>query len=342
MPESALRPLLFQQLEPVIALHHQTWRADTDPEAFRRYYIELLHTPWARTHVRIMGWYAGGRLVSALRVHHLEVLTRGRKRLCAGIGAVLTLPEERGKGHASAMIRAALEQFQNRFHFCLLFSTIGPRLYRRLGFFPLPSYQYVAVARKGRPTAASPGREEANSVAQSETLCSDPPPEMQARPYEPDDLPRLMEIYNLDVSMRNLGLLRTAAYWNHLFTRERAEAALLGPSGESHRTWVCLQENRVASYMTVRTLDDRLQILESPAESRRFQNWMLDYAFNLSRSEKKSRIEAQVPFHPRAEEIHVLRQRDTPLAMLAPMHSGLHPQDFPYPDESYLWSRDRF
>jgi GNAT superfamily N-acetyltransferase len=339
MPQFVLRPLERDELEPVIVLHHETWHPQADVEAFRKYSLELLDTPWALANSKVMGLFVDGRLVSSFRLQRLEMLINGHKRLCAGVGTVLTLRDERGKGYASQMIRQALEQFFGNYTFCLLFSNVGPRFYKRLGFFPMPSYKYVAVKEPhdelllGVPPSGNGNGHHGRS---SDTV------QAEARPMEESDLRRIVEIYNLDVSLRKIGLLRNEQYWAHLFAKERLEESLLG-SGSAPRTYVCtVDEQHVSAYMTFRVLKDRLQIVESPAESFRFQSWMLHFALLLSRVEHKPKVEAQLPFRSNERGVRILVRRDSPLLMLHPLHSGLRAHDFPYPNENFLWSRDRF
>lgn len=340
MTSHRLRPLHLDELNPIIALHRETWHKDTaDADSFHRYALELLRTPWARGHVQMLGWFENGRIVATLRLHRLEMLINGHKRQCAGVGSILTIPSERRKGHASRMMREATEQFRSEFGLCLLFSTVGPRFFERLGFFALPSYKYVAVdilnpLHSGHRSGNGNG---ASRVGHGGGLV-----QPEARPYQPSDLPRLVEIYNLDVSLRKIGLLRTELYWDYLFARESLRESLLGRGRNELRTYVCNVDGHVASYMAVRLLKDRIQIVESPSESHRFQNWMLHWAVLLSRTESLPRVESQLPFKGTDGEARILVRKDSPLLMLHPLGSGLGAEDFPYPNENFLWSRDRF
>src|SRR5262249_23756619 len=118
--------------------------------------------------------------------------------------------------------------------------------------------------------------------------------------------------------------------------------ALTGEEAGDLRTYVCRVEDRTASYMTVRLLRDRMQVLESPAESSRFQSWMLRYALLLSHHESIPRVESQLPIKGEVDQMRILRGGDMPLMMLHPLASRLTPEDFPYAAENFLWSRDRF
>lgn len=345
MSAPELRPLFLDELEPVIALHRETWSPGVPVDAFRRAYMELLRTRWARGHVQIMGWFEGGRLTSSFRLYRLEMLIDGHKRTCAGIGTVLTLPDRRHRGHASTMLRAACDVFRSQYSVCAIFSTTGPRFYRELGFFPLPNMKYVLVRQlPGIAVAPRAGRNGAltrrrASVPVEERL------QAQACPYTDDDLADVVGIYNLDVSLRKIGILRSEAYWHHLFEKERIQRTLLTVGDapeEALRTWLCRVDDRTTSYITVRTARDRMQIVESPTESFQFQSWLLRWAISLSRSENIPRIESQVPLRSNDGEVRIVVRRDSLLMMMHPLGSGLRAEDFPYPAENFLWSRDRF
>ena len=60
------------------------------------------------------------------------------ERTC-GIGSIATPPQLRKKGFASALVAAALKQFEGEgFQRVFLFSDIDPKFYERFGFIPLP------------------------------------------------------------------------------------------------------------------------------------------------------------------------------------------------------------
>lgn len=55
-----------------------------------------------------------GRIVSHVGIYPIEVLTSGVELTIGGIGAVATVPEERGHGHMSTMLRHAIEVMRER------------------------------------------------------------------------------------------------------------------------------------------------------------------------------------------------------------------------------------
>jgi len=342
MGDTELRPLVFDDLEPVIELHRQTGYPEVPQDAFRRAYMETLRTRWARGHIQVLGYFHRSRLMASFRLHRLEMLINGVKRNCAGVGAVLTLPEGRDGGHTGQMLRDALERFRSQYSICTLFSTTGPRFYKSLGFFPLPNLKYVLVRNDAKGAHDGHGRADEEPEVDERLKA-------EARAYVPADLPELVQVYNLDVSLRKIGILRSEAYWEHLFETDRIHQhlAVLANADDSRRagelrTYLCHAHDRTASYVTVRVRRDRMQVLEVPAESARFQSWMLRYALSVSQTEQIPRVESQVPLRAGEGEVRVLVRRDTPLMMLHPLDSGLTADDFPYPTENFLWSRDRF
>ena len=82
----------------------------------------------------IWGVYDGGRLVSSCVAPPQRVFAGGRSIQGGFVGGVATLPEERRKGHAEAMLRAALRASRER---GVLISYLWPfsyRYYRKLGW----------------------------------------------------------------------------------------------------------------------------------------------------------------------------------------------------------------
>ena len=165
---------------------------------------------------------------------------------------------------------------------------------------------------------------------------------MEATPFVEADLPDLIRVYNHDTSLRKLGLLRSEAYWEHLFEKEQIERLLQGEAAGATRTWMCRIDGRVAGYLAVRQRGGRLEIVESPAESFRSQSWMLRYAVHLSTTALVERLEGQLPW--RAEETGYGMQvrRELPVMMIHPLASGLRTEDLQLPGDNFLWQRDRF
>jgi GNAT superfamily N-acetyltransferase len=92
-----------------------------------------------------------GQPVSALNV------LRFRESLI-GLASVATLPDQRGKGYASLLLRAVMElhrfaQLDTRF---LLFSEVRPAIYERHGFRVLPPEHQRFPQAQSMATGDSP------------------------------------------------------------------------------------------------------------------------------------------------------------------------------------------
>jgi hypothetical protein len=336
-----LRILGPDELEAVMAADRLKYHPNVEPALHRECYLRLLTTPWAQQHMQVLGWFREGELVTTCRSHNIEILINGRKHNCLVLNRVLPLREDLHRDLAVGMLEAALERGRAEYSPCLLFSESGGRIYKNLGFFPLPTNKYIILSSRHvhAPSISGNGNGAVRKTHQPTVFME----QGEARVFEPTDLPDVVGIYNLDVSLRKIGVLRTESYWQHLFEKERLlmQMAAGGAPNYETRTYVFTIEDRTASYMTVRLTGDRLVVLESPAESFRVQNWMLRYAVLLSHTEALSRVESQLPIKGQEEGIRTVVRRDMPLMMLHPMGSGLRLEDFPDPSETFLWSRDR-
>jgi predicted N-acetyltransferase YhbS len=119
-------------------------------EAYRR------KTPLAVTQARRLGsrrehravpWVldrGDGTIVSTLVVHPIELALDDRTYPAYGIGSVGTLDAERRKGHAARLVRAASEANEARGRpVGLLFASIAPKSYERLGFHVAPAHGFT-------------------------------------------------------------------------------------------------------------------------------------------------------------------------------------------------------
>ena len=87
-----------------------------------------------------------GRIVSHLRIWDRKIRVRGVALRAGGIGSLLTRPESRGLGHASALMRETVSYMAREgYDLGLLFTVMGPAFYERLGWsaIPLPTFEIV-------------------------------------------------------------------------------------------------------------------------------------------------------------------------------------------------------
>jgi predicted N-acetyltransferase YhbS len=125
-------PLLERVLDDTFPI----WHEGLSREAYSKWMRGQLRTPWGREHLQRFALLDdAGNHVASLKRYRLPVRVDGRDGWMCGIGAVLTVPEHRGAGHASRLIDDVIEQSRQEGALLAgLFSEIGTTFYERLGF----------------------------------------------------------------------------------------------------------------------------------------------------------------------------------------------------------------
>ncbi|HEX4381452.1 MAG TPA: GNAT family N-acetyltransferase [Myxococcales bacterium] len=148
-----LRELTGEERSAYLRGIHPIWGGLLDEPRFLAFQRRLADAPEAHDRYRMLGWFEGDRLLSALKTYELQGASAGRPLRVLGIGAVYTPPSLRRKGYAFAMLRDALERAkQAGTHAALLFSDIDVTYYERLGFRPVESREVsVELSQLPRP-----------------------------------------------------------------------------------------------------------------------------------------------------------------------------------------------
>jgi len=138
---AALRELNGDERAEYFRGIHPIWGGGLDEGRFQLFQRRLADAGEAVDRYRLLGWFDGaGALVSALKAYDLTGSCARRQLRVFGIGAVFTPPPLRRRGHAAAMLRAAMEQYRLRgAQAAVLFSDIDAGYYERLGFHLLES-----------------------------------------------------------------------------------------------------------------------------------------------------------------------------------------------------------
>ena len=136
----------FRGIQPI-------WGGGLDEGRFQLFQRRLADSPEAHDRYRLLGWFERGQLVSAMKAYRLSGGYAGRPLALLGIGAVFTPLERRRRGHAAAMLRAAMADAAARgMQAAVLFSDIEVRYYERLGFRAVESREStVDVSALPRP-----------------------------------------------------------------------------------------------------------------------------------------------------------------------------------------------
>ena len=144
-------PLIERVLDDTFPI----WHEGLSREAYSKWSRGQLRTPWGREHLqRFVLVNDAGDPVASLKRYRLPVRVDGRDGWMCGVGAVMTVPEHRGGGHASRLVEEVLEQSRQEGALIAgLFSEVGTAFYERLGFstVALDEVTVRVVRRDGSP-----------------------------------------------------------------------------------------------------------------------------------------------------------------------------------------------
>jgi GNAT superfamily N-acetyltransferase len=127
-------------LRTILAGTHTIWSEGLTPEAYARYWTAQLATPWGRRGLRRYALVDGDSVCASAKLYTFDAMLDGKPIRIAGLGAVFTQPDHRGRGVARELIEGLLEQATaDGADLALLFSEIGAEYYARLGFTPIPT-----------------------------------------------------------------------------------------------------------------------------------------------------------------------------------------------------------
>lgn len=182
---------------------HALWGTGLTSAAYRRLWDEISRLPWAARNARFLAWVDDdGAVLSSLKLYRPLVRVGQEVSRASVLGAIFTPRVRRGRGHASAMLRAAIEEARRRGDpVALLFSDIGAGFYARLGFRALPGDEHW-----GRIPRAS----------------ESPDPGWESRNAAETDLADIRRAHHESCSRRPLALIRDDEHWEFLLGRTRS------------------------------------------------------------------------------------------------------------------------
>ncbi|MEQ1570300.1 MAG: GNAT family N-acetyltransferase [Myxococcota bacterium] len=106
-----------------------------------------LGAPWAKVTTPFV-WFEGGAPVAHVGVLAHPLRLAGEDRVVAGVHAVCSRPDHRGRGHVRRLLEAACEWIDGRFDAAKL-HTDYPDLYAKVGFEVAPTHRFHTRARGG-------------------------------------------------------------------------------------------------------------------------------------------------------------------------------------------------
>lgn len=225
---SVLREATEAEIAAILRESHSLWGAGLDAASYRALWMELLATSWGREHFRFLVWVGPeGALLSSMKLYRPIVRLDGREERASIFGAVFTPRSRRRRGHAAAMIRAAMSDASARGErLTALFSDIGTAYYERLGFRALP-------AEEARGTLAS----------------SESPQGYRFRPMSVDDIEPVRQAHDDSIRSRSFGMIRDAGHWRFLVERTAGFFSRLDGSDLASRFRVAERDGRFAGYL---------------------------------------------------------------------------------------------
>lgn len=206
------------------------WGAGLDLADYLGLWREISELPWSRNHARFLVWLNDeGSILSSMKLYRPLLRAGGRTARAGVLGAIFTPAALRGRGHASEMVRAVIEQCRGSGEsLVLLFSDIGTAYYRSFGFSPLPAEeQWGALPR------VSPERFEGWSL----------------RPLAHDDLEAVYGAHDDFIGRMALAMVRDEGHWHFLRERSRGYFKRLNDRKITQSFKVATQHDRFAGYL---------------------------------------------------------------------------------------------
>jgi GNAT superfamily N-acetyltransferase len=217
--EAASRAALDQILRDT----YPVWGGGLTFEKYAKFQAAERRTAWGSAHIERMALFDGARLLASVKRYDLAARVDGRIRRVLGLGALFTPKELRGRGAASAMLAHLVDAANTEgFEFALLFSDVGPVLYERLEFVPIP---LDATTLRVRTKAGAPA--------------------MLVRAGDDKDLAHVTELSLTRASRARFALDRTEDFIRHGISKRRLQAGL-GPPGLRQVEFLVAEEGHMA------------------------------------------------------------------------------------------------
>lgn len=220
-----------EQLVAIYSESHGLWGVGLSLADYQTVWEDVSRTAWARGHARFCVWLDDReRVCSSLKVY--RPLVRVADRVCRAtvLGAIFTPRTHRRQGHASGLVRAALDEGRRRGDgVALLFSDIGTRYYEAFGFQALPAQEHWGpLPRK------SPARLE----------------DWLLRPLLDSDMDAVRSAHDDTIARRPIAILRDLDHWEFLRVRSASYFQHLDDPRVRQLSLVANHHGRFAGFLT--------------------------------------------------------------------------------------------
>jgi predicted N-acetyltransferase YhbS len=218
------------QVETVYRESYAIWGGGLAFEEYFGLWLELSGLQWCRRNAGFRVWIDdGGAVLSSLKLYHPLLQVLGRTARATVLGAIYTPLARRGRGHASDMLEAVIEECRERGEpAAMLFSDIGTTFYETFGFRALP-----AEEQWGRIPRAARGIPEGWELRDSEEA----------------DMPAIMQAHSDRAVGRPLAFIRDEEHWRFLQARSAGYFSRLRDPAVRQRSRTALRNGRFAGYL---------------------------------------------------------------------------------------------
>jgi len=136
-----LNPASYGQLTAILRESFGVFGGGFSPEDFLRMNLRLARHPWSKERFRHLALVDKVNFLrSSVKVYEISGRLKGRTLRVALLSELFTLPRERRRGFASALIEMLIRQLrQEGFDLALIFSDLPTRFFARFGFVELES-----------------------------------------------------------------------------------------------------------------------------------------------------------------------------------------------------------
>jgi GNAT superfamily N-acetyltransferase len=202
-PELRLDSLDVEEYVDSVLPHSATlWAGERSFERYSGDLRNFVASGYGRRRFRLIGLRTDSEIASSCKRYERDFRWGERSMRAVGIGAVFTRESLRGRGLATTMLAALLDQERAAgVDFAFLFSDIRPQFYEDLGFIALPSRVFTLRARALEFARIDPS------------------------PIRDDDWPRLSRCFAVMEKRRPFAFTRTPIVWDWMKRRYRSGSA---------------------------------------------------------------------------------------------------------------------
>lgn len=327
-----------EEMEQVLKESHAVWGEGMSLDAYLALNLALKDSAWGRQHYRfLLGQDDRGEVQSSMKLYSLRGRLDGRPVRIAGVGAVFTPADRRGRGHAAELLHQALATARSEGHaVALLVSEIGEAFYARQGFRCLPSTEtacrsLLPVQWPKEPAWLKSGE----TSAELEGL----------RAFRPGDLDALIRIHDFTTDGGRFAIQRDRPAWRQILLKMELRHRLRREAED--RLFVIDRGSGVEAYAILRATSGTLRWREHGAR-RGSEERLVDLfwsAIAWARREGMERLEGWfLPAAVTDTSIYPVarRRRAEPVVMIRALDRGIELPEFSREEDCQVWELDAF